>query len=198
MLWSALWVWLAMGCTLWADEVALVRVGDSWHYFKGAMEASTPITAWRQLNFDDSTWLTGPSGLGYASYGAATVLFDLPFNYPSLFLRKKFTVVDPAAVKWLLLRIDYDDGFVAYLNGVEIARRSLPGQAGSVVPFNALADYHPAGVAEEINVTAFTNLLAAGENLLAIQGHNSFTNIYSFLLVPELLANFQRGPFVQN
>ena len=69
----ALWVWLALGCSLRADEVALVRVGDSWQYFKGTTEASTPATAWRQLGFDDSSWLTGPSGLGYASYGAATV-----------------------------------------------------------------------------------------------------------------------------
>jgi hypothetical protein len=126
------------------------------------------------------------------------MLTDLPLNYLSVFFRKEFTVLRPETVKWLVLRVDYDDGFVAYLNGVEIARRGFPGPAGSFVSYNAAAAFHSAGAAEEIDVTSFTNLMVTGDNVLAIQAHNGSLTNFSFTLVPELLANFQRGPFIQN
>src|SRR5260221_2433122 len=97
-----------LGCfPLLADEVALVRVGETWRYLKGTNEASSPITAWRQIGFDDSGWLSGQSGFGYSSFGfgVATMLTDLPFNYLSVFFRKKFTVLRPETVKWLVLRV---------------------------------------------------------------------------------------------
>ena len=47
-------------------------------------------------------------------------------------------------------------------------------------------------------MSAFTNLLVKGENVLAIQAHNSSLDSFSFAVIPEFLANFQRGPFVQN
>ena len=126
----------------------MVRVGENWRYLRGKGEASSSPTAWRQLEFDDSAWSIGPSGFGYPNVGIATEFQDMPFNYSSLFLCKKFLLVDPEAVKWLVLRMDYDDGFVAYLNGVEIARRGLSGRAGEPVPFNARAEFHSAGAAE--------------------------------------------------
>src|SRR5436309_375673 len=65
-------------------------------------------------------------------YDENTLLADMPARYLSVFFRKKFTVTDPQAVKWLTLRIDYDDGFLAYLNGTEVARRGFaPGAAVS-------------------------------------------------------------------
>jgi len=58
------------------------------------------------------------------------------------------------------------------------------------------------GEAEEFDVSSFSGLLNAGENVLAIQVHTAVTNPpgydSSMRLVPELLANFQRGPFVAN
>lgn len=45
---------------------------------------------------------------------------------PSAFIRLPFQVSDPAAVSSLKLRARRDDGFVAYINGVEIARRNAP------------------------------------------------------------------------
>ena len=146
-----------LGCfPLLADEVALVRVGETWRYLKGTNEASAPVTAWRQIGFDDSGWLTDQSGFGYSylSFGAATTLSDMPLNYLSVFFRKKFTVLRPETVKWLVLRVDYDDGFVAYLNGVEIARRGFPGLAGRSVPYDAAAAFHSAGASRSLQSRA--------------------------------------------
>jgi hypothetical protein len=72
----------------------LIAVGDSWRYFKGYSEASDPVTAWRRVGFDDSSWLTGPTGIGYGDSDDATVLDDMHDNYISIFMRRTFTVLD--------------------------------------------------------------------------------------------------------
>ena len=183
------------------DDISLVRVGEAWRYYRGTNEPSSPVTAWRGLAFDDSSWLEGQSGFSTTSYSAteeATLWGPSPFA-PSVYLRRKFTVADPQAVKWLVLRLDYTHGFVAYLNGQEIVRRGL---TNDPVAHDDYADYHFSGAAEEFDVSSFSGLLNAGENVLAIQVHTAVTNppgySSSMRLVPELLANFQRGPFVAN
>lgn len=187
----------AAGSSLCADEISLVRAGDAWRYFKGTGEASTPASAWREVDFDDSGWPSGRSGFGFGGGDDATHLGDMYGRYTSVFARRKFTVADPASVQWLVLRVDYADGFIAWLNGVEIARRGLPGEAGSPTPFDAVAQRRPSFGAEEFDVTAFAPLLVTGENVLAVQGHSASLFASNFSLVPELLANFTRGPFVQ-
>ena len=186
------------------DEISLVRVGEGWRYYRGTSQPSSPVTAWQQLSFDDSIWPQGQSGFSTAAYadtGEATFWSQLP-PAPltrSFYLRRKFTVADPQAVKWLVLRLDYSHGFAAYLNGQEILRRGL---TNNPVAHNDYADCHFGGAAEEFDVSSFSGLLNAGENVLAIQVHTAVTNPpgydRSMRLVPELLANFQRGPFVAN
>ena len=186
------------------DEISLVGVGEPWRYYRGTNEPSAPTTAWRESAFDDSSWLEGSSGFsttGYSDSSEATYWNQLP-PVPvsrSFFLRHKFSLVDPSSVKWLVLRLDYNDGFVAYLNGHEILRRGL---AKDPVAYDDYADEHPGGTAEEFNVSSVANLLISAENVLAIQVHTATTNMpgyaNSMRLVPELLANFQRGPFVAN
>ncbi len=184
-----------------ADEISLVRIGDAWRYVRGTNEPSSPVTAWRELAFDDSAWSEGLSGFStiYLQSGLEATFWSRTPDAHSFYVRRRFTVADAQAVKWLLLRVDYDDGFVAYLNGQEIARRGL---TNDPVTYSDWADYHPGGAAEDIDVSNFTNLLTSGANLLAIQIHTSPTNSPglpdSLRLVPELLANFTRGPFLQN
>jgi len=194
-------LWLPVTIGFAADEISLVRVGEVWSYRSGTNSPSTPITAWRNASFDDSAWPKGLSGFSssfVADFREATLWPDTA-NYHAVFLRHKFTVADPTQVKWLVLRLDYDDGFVAYLNGQEIGRRGL---TNDPVQFDDYADPHLGGAAVDFDVSSATNLLAAGENILAIEVHTAITNepgnVNSMRLVPELLANFQRGPFIQN
>jgi len=186
------------------DEISLVRVGEVWQYYRGTNEPSSPVTAWRMLGFDDSSWPEGQSGFSTTTYSATdeATLWSQPTTSPlarSFYLRRKFTVLDPQAVKWLILRLDYTHGFVAYLNGQEIVRRGL---ANDPVSCSDYADYHFSAAAEEFDVSSFAGMLNAGENILAIQVHTAVTNPpgygSSMRLVPELLANFQRGPFLAN
>jgi hypothetical protein len=145
----------------------LVSVGEVWHYFKGTEEPSDPISAWLRPEFDDSTWLTGPTGIGFGDGDDATDLLDMVGNYLSVYMRKSFTVVDPRRLGEVTFRMDYDDGFVAYLNGVEIARKGLTGNPPA---YNEKSTSHEAGGVESFPVA--TTLLEAGANVLTVQVHN--------------------------
>jgi len=175
-----------------AENPALVPVGAAWRYLPATAEPSTPPSAWRETGFDDSAWALGAAGFSLAS-DEATVL---PAGAGTVYFRKRFCVTDPAALRWLVLRVDYADGFAAYLNGQPVARRGLPDD--EPLPFGALATYHARGATEEINLSAFAPLLATGTNVLAIELHPYAQPPARYVLVPELRANFSRGPFVRN
>jgi hypothetical protein len=168
----------------------LVAVGDLWSYFKGTSEPSGGTRAWTQLGFDDSSWDEGPSGFGYGDGDDATILNDMVDNYSSVYARRVFAVQNPAAIPVLNLSIDFDDGFVAYLNGVEVARRDIAGAPNSAVAFDDLASgANEAGTPVAIDISAFADELRAGDNVLAIHGLNRTLDSSDFSLIPELLAS---------
>ncbi|HZN03340.1 MAG TPA: hypothetical protein VFD06_07100, partial [Candidatus Polarisedimenticolia bacterium] len=98
------------------SPLPIVR-GDAWKYLKGTAE---PPAAWNTSGFDDSAWLTGASGIGYGDNDDATVLSDMSNTYSTVYMRRLFDVPNPAALTGLEMRVDYDDGFVAWINGVEV------------------------------------------------------------------------------
>ena len=66
-------------------------------------------------------------GFGYGDNDDVTIV---P-NADCIFLRKEFDVAATEDYGYLSLGIDYDDGFIAFLNGIEIARSSnMAGVAG--------------------------------------------------------------------
>ena len=75
-------------------------------------------TDWTSLNFDDASWQMGPLSIGYGDNDDNTVTS----NVTSVFIRRQFEIDSFDNVKYLAFHIDYDDGFIAYINGVEIAR----------------------------------------------------------------------------
>ena len=106
----------------------------------------------------------------------------------SAYLRIPFQVDDLKGVDRLLLSMQYDDGFVAYLNGQEIARRNAP----DALAWNSHAsDVRPDTAAltpEVIDVTASLPYLRLGNNLLAIHGLNSQADNLDFLQMAWLEA----------
>ena len=115
----------------------------------------------------------------------------------SALVRIPFTVTDPSAIDLLLLRVQYDDGFVAWLNGKEVARRNAPGGTGSAIPFDATATAaRPDGaalIAEDIEIRGSGSLLRAGRNVLAIQALNRTRDDATLLLRPELFGGRSLG-----
>ncbi len=150
---------------------ALVAEEEVWRYFGNPEPPFGPPPSWRELTFNDSGWNSGPASIGYGDDDDATVINTMRDSYMTLFTRKVFQAPDPSLVPGLRLSVDYDDGFVAYLGGVEIARSPSMEHLGDEVPFNAEADYpHEAGYAEDFPVAA--SFLAEGDNVLAVEVHN--------------------------
>ena len=175
-----------------------IAKGNTWRYFKGTQE---PPSDWNSIGFDDSGWAMGPSGFGYGDSDDATVLNDMQSGYISVYLRKEFTVADPSAVTTLELSMDYDDSFVAYLNGIPVARANV---TGTPPAYTVAADSDheaSAGNSSPQPVEYFSidpALLVAGTNVLAIQGHNKSIDSSDFSLIPELAevketASFRQG-----
>jgi hypothetical protein len=95
---------------------SIILYSDQWRYLPATSE---PPAGWNQPDFIDDTWNTGPGGIGYGDYDDMTILQDA---VSSLYLRIKFQVNDTSLIEQVLLDIDFDDAFVAYMNGTEIAR----------------------------------------------------------------------------
>ena len=164
--------------------------------FVPSLESDAEIgTTWHQLedpsNIDQ--WSTGPNGVGFEQFPASDPNFtdlvrtELPDMYnsnTSAYIRYKFNIPDQATIDSLgsvALRMRYDDGFVAYLNGVEIESRN----AGATQWNSAATANHSDALAVtfvNFDQTEALNLLRPGENILAIHGLNRTRRSSDFLI----------------
>ena len=110
----------------------------------------------------------------------------------TVMVRVRFEVDDPV-VEGLVLRVKYDDGYVAWLNGVEVARRNVaPGVPG----WRSEAQVHDDGAAvrfEDLDISRFADDLRMGENVLAIQVVNTNPDSSDLLLLPEIVDGLPGG-----
>lgn len=141
-----------------------------WRYWLGTAD---PGATWNTPAFNDGAWPEGRGSVGYGDGDDRTESGAIL----SVFLRKKFTITNRAQIKDAFLHVDYDDGFIAYLNGVEVARALMP---DGTVAFNQASNgLHEAllyqGQAPEgflLTSAELDGVLLEGENTLAIQVHN--------------------------
>ncbi len=111
----------------------------------------------------------------------------------SLYSRIAFDVADPASLRSLTLKMKYDDGYVAYLNGVEIARRNAPATMAYNATATAARTDSQAIVFENVNVSDYLHLLQPSGNVLAIQTMNVTANDGDLLILPELSQIIYQG-----
>jgi hypothetical protein len=107
-------------------------------------------------------------------------------NNATAYIRVPFNVTDPSAFQSLKLRMRFDDGFVAYLNGQVVASRNAPGSPQWNSTATAAAADSQTSVAEEFNIANTPGLLLAGANVLAIHGLNVSATDADFFILPEL------------
>ncbi len=151
--------------------------------------------------FDDSGWISGTGGVGYErstgyeQFIDIDVLDQMSGQYTSCYIRVPFTLPDdPGQFNYMILRAMYDDGFVAYLNGVEIQRTMFSG----VPTWNSGAEGNHDDLAairfEDFDVSAMAGLLRPGQNVLAIHGLNAGASSSDFLISVELAAGHVNTP----
>ena len=155
---------------------------------------------WTDIEFDDSQWKQGGNGAGYETGQGYQELIDPAFDFKSelfnraqsLYLRFPFEMAETpalAASHRLLLRLKYDDGYVAYLNGSRVASSNAPAEP----LWNSKATTgHADSQAlryEDRDISQYRDRLRAGSNVLALQVLNVNSTSTDMLMVAELQQN---------
>jgi len=164
-----------------------------WKYYKGdAGEPSGPVDAWRQLNFDDSSWYEGQTSIGYGDSDDNTILNDMQNNYSTIYLRHKFTVTNVNEIETLKLRVYVDDGCIIWINGTEVARLNV---SNSFKAYDDLTDapYVDDAVWQEFELSPPYDYLVEEENIIAIHVLNSSLNSSDISMDVTLIAETDIG-----
>ncbi len=189
--------WFANGSLVksnYAFDGSVLPTSDTDYQFAFAAKAtptgSLLVSGRRSTNSQANSPGVQMNGIRLAKtgYGAliATDLDSAMYNRnASVYVRLPFSVTNLSNFNRLLLRVRYDDGFVAYLNGQPIASRNAP-----LTPaYNSTATaIHGGSDFESIPIELTPGLVLVGTNMLAIQGLNATSNDLDFLLQAELVA----------
>lgn len=193
----------------WGSSV-VVQFGTAMRYKANAANPGIGL-AWTAEGYDDALWANGSYGVGYeTSTGAQNLLqTTVPAGTLSIYTRARFTLADASAVQGVFLAADYDDGYVAWINGVEVYRSpQMP--AGSPA-WNTIPASHESSNGQtpaygaSIDVSALAlPVLHDGVNVLAVGVWNTGSSSSDLVLVPQLVLDtaesgpaLVRGPYLQ-
>jgi hypothetical protein len=179
------------------DDTALLAQGSPARAFVPL--DNILATTWTLPDYDDGGWIAGTAGAGYeanpsgansvASLIGTDVRGQMFGRSPSLFVRQEFSVTGDENFDRLLLRMKFDDGFVAYLDGVEVARSGNTPRG--TPPFNERAGTRSDPLArnfEDYDLTPAIPSLGPGRHVLAIHGLNDSPGSTNMLVLPELVG----------
>jgi hypothetical protein len=190
---------IAVALSASADATTLIAKNSSWKYSAGPTDLGDE---WRDPSYDDSAWPSGPGPLGYGEPYIQTMISfgpDSSMKYRTTYFRQMFHLGEKTAnIMSLTLAANYDDGFVAYLNGAEVTRQAMP--AGPVT-YDTLAMPHEGGAYEVIDLTAAIPKLVPGMNVLAVEVHQGTLSSSDLVFDIDLQYSTQpvvtRGPYLQ-
>ncbi len=181
--------------------VSLVSRGETWQYRKGT---NGPQSEWKLASAAlDATWLTGPGGFGFGqtsqeTNNCRTLLPDMvgsaATNYSTLYYRKTFTVTNAIAPGTrLYLRMDFDDGYIAWLDGAHLTNRFTTNAPAEPLFSDVATASHECSTgnnspqpAETNNLGEASAWLAPGNHVLAIIGLNNAKTSGDFVQVADL------------
>jgi acid phosphatase type 7 len=195
-------------------QVTIIPNGSSWKYW--ANSQANFQSNWETTSYNDAAWPSGTGELGYGDGDEATCIpaaspvtgtLCLPTGnkWPTYYFRTVINIPDPTIYTNFSFNIKRDDGFVVYINGVEVSRNNL---AAGAVSYGT-----PATSAVEDAVVSFTvatSAFVSGNNTIAVEMHQatvsgsppvSGSSDISFNL--QLLGNdafsagLSRGPYLQ-
>jgi len=167
---------LALYCvTNVAFSADLISTNSTWRFLKGTSEASSPIALWRTVGFTDTAFSDSPAPFWYGdTRPGGTHLTDMQGYYSCVFLRHEFVISDPSAVVALDLRAFVDDGFIAWINGVEVARTNMADGEPTYQTLGVYNANHPDPAQFfDYPLPTPSGYLLAGTNVLTVQGFNA-------------------------
>lgn len=155
--------------------LGIIQTNATWRYYCTNIGAAA---GWQNLNFNDSTWITGAARLGFNSGSGggtniSTIIYGGPSSarYPAAYFRNAFVVNDPSAITNLIVTLARDDGAIVYLNGVEIIRDNI--QNGVAVTYSTLATNVADNGQTYFTYTISPAGLVPGTNVIAVEVHQT-------------------------
>jgi hypothetical protein len=159
---------------------------------------STLGALWRTNGFNDSAWTSGQRGIGFDTAPDYLPLIGINVDATmrnqnnTVFIRIPFSLATTNQLNYMVLRMRFDDGFAAFLNGQPIASANAP----ATLAWNSAATAGNADTAavqfRDFDVSSFLGALRPGENVLAIQGLNASLASSDFLIDAELVVSERR------
>ncbi|MDP4629849.1 MAG: CotH kinase family protein [Flavobacteriales bacterium] len=147
-----------------------------WHYV--VPDANTPSN-WIDPAFDDAAWSVGNGGFGFGDGDDGTTV---PAGTISVYHRIHFNINDWNEISKFILNMDYDDGYVAYLNGTEISRSNIT-STGQPAWDQGADGQHEANMYQGGNpdqviflTENYLSILNNGDNVFCVEAHNISTN----------------------
>ena len=156
-------------------DVLLPFSATGWKFLA---DGSNQGTAWRGVGFNDAAWLTGDAELGYGDADQAPgpqpsfvdvdgVTAGVQKNATTYF-RKTFTASNVNQITNLVLRVEYDDAIVVYINGV------FAGLAGNISNNPTFDTYTNNAIEDTIlDIQIPSSLLVNGTNTIAAEVHQA-------------------------
>jgi hypothetical protein len=177
----------------------LISAGSNWKYLDNGTDQDT---LWRNNSYNDSSWLSGNSELGYGDGGEATIVSYGPSStnkYITTYFRKKINIPDLTGITGLELSLIRDDGAVVFVNGKEVYRNNMP---SDTINFETFASLDIDGLSESTYViaTISSNSLVVGENIIAVEIHqqDSTSSDISFNFKLKKLTAAPSANYTQN
>jgi acid phosphatase type 7 len=164
------------------DFFVTIEKHAEWHYLAG----EHPGTNWMRGDYDISDWKTGEAGFGFGDNDDRTVLSNMQSNYTTVYIRRTFEIEHADTIAEIGLMIAYDDAFIAYLNGKEVARAGVG--VGSGRNARNIKTHDAQGRYEYFPLKDYEKYLKDGVNALAIEGHNKDLESSDFTLDPYLIV----------
>jgi hypothetical protein len=160
----------------------------NWRYFPGTSE---PPSNWNTSGFNDASWALGSGPIGYGDGDDTTIIAPVI----SMYQRYSFTIADTSKIILAAVLIDYDDGFVAYLNGKEIGRANVGAQGYPPSHSDFAFDEHESQMYQNggwsglfyVPSTMLDTIIHQGVNTFALQTHNSINGMDDMTQIPALL-----------
>ncbi|HEU4469636.1 MAG TPA: T9SS type A sorting domain-containing protein [Flavisolibacter sp.] len=144
-----------------------ISTGSSWKY----LDNNTRPAGWETTGFNDAAWASGNAELGYGDGDEATIVSfgpDAANKYVTTYFRRTVNIANPAAHYSFRMDLECDDGFVVYVNGVEVGRNNMP--AGAV----AHATYASSAIEDQVTgLTIPVSAFVAGNNVIAVEVHQA-------------------------